>query len=114
MHLVVKKTFNLGGRIISPASKSQSIRGIIFSLLAKGESTLFKISESEDLGAALRICAAFGAQAFLAQGKLTIHSKGLPCLLPANEINTGNSGITTLFTLPLLGLRENCVLPVLF
>ena len=34
-------------------------------------------------------------------------------MLRATEINTGNSGITTLFILPLLGLRENCAIPIL-
>ena len=45
---------------------------------------------------------------------LTVNSKGLPLAATARlEINTDNSGITTLFTLPLLGLRENCHIPIL-
>ncbi len=35
----------------------------------------------------------------------TIHSQGLPFQAEVDEIHTGNSGITTRFLLPLLGLR---------
>ena len=114
MHLTVKKTLSLQGVAIPPSSKSQSIRGMIFSLLAKGESTLLNMLDSDDTQAALRVCAAMGARVNTTEHTLTIKSNGLPLVACSAEINTGNSGITTLFVLPLLGLRENCLAPILF
>jgi 3-phosphoshikimate 1-carboxyvinyltransferase len=114
MYLTAKKTLRLQGKVIPPGSKSQSIRGIIFSLLAKGESTLLNVLDSDDTQAAMRICTALGANITASHNTLTIKSNGLPLATPTAEIHSGNSGITTLFTLPLLGLRENVSSPVLF
>lgn len=112
--LTIQKTLSLAGKATPPGSKSQSIRGIIFALMAKGESILQNVLNSDDIKAALDICSALGAQIEMTQQALIIKSNGLP-LMPSNtEMNSGNSGITTLFTLPLLGLRENCDIPVLF
>lgn len=113
MQLIVKKTLSLSGKVFPPSSKSQSIRGLVFSLLAKGESTLLNILDSDDTQAAMRVCVALGAVINTTQNTLTVNSKGLPLAACTTEINTDNSGITTLFILPLLGLRENCAIPIL-
>jgi 3-phosphoshikimate 1-carboxyvinyltransferase len=113
MNLTVKKTLSLRGKALPPSSKSQSIRGMLFSLLAQGESILLNGLDSDDTEACLRICKVFGASINATAHKLSIKSNGLPLVTCATEINTGNSGITTLFTLPLLGLRENCATPIL-
>jgi len=113
MQLIVKKTLSLRGKVFPPSSKSQSIRGLVFSLLAKGESTLLNILDSDDTQAAMRVCVALGAIVNATQNTLNVISKGLPLGACTTEINTDNSGITTLFILPLLGLRENCDIPIL-
>jgi 3-phosphoshikimate 1-carboxyvinyltransferase len=113
MYLTVKNTPNLSGKIIAPSSKSHSIRGIVISLLAKGKSTLLNVLDSEDTQAAIKVCATLGAEIHVTGRCLTITSSGLPLNTSATEINTGNSGITTLFILPVLGLREDCTHSVL-
>lgn len=113
MHLIAKQTLRLRGNVIPPGSKSQSIRGILFALLARGESTIHHILDSEDTKAAIRICKAFGAEVNLSKNSLSIKSNGLPLLTTSTEIHSGNSGITTLFSLPLLGLRKNYSSPII-
>src|SRR5665213_2844746 len=103
MHLIVKKTLSLRGKIFPPGSKSQSIRGLLFALLAKGESTLLNVLDSDDTQAAMRVCTALGAIVNATRNTLTVKSQGLPLAACTTEINTDNSGITTLFILPLLG-----------
>ena len=113
MHLTAEKTLSLRGKVIPPGSKSQSIRGIVFSLLALGESSLLNVLDSDDTQAAMRICTALGAEVTMTQNALKIKSHGLPLITSTTEINSSNSGITTLFILPLLGLRENCSSPII-
>ena len=107
MQLVVYKTLNLYGKTVLPGSKSQSIRGMFFALLAKGKSILFNVVDSEDTQNAMQICRALGAEIILQDSTLFLTSNGFPFTHVAHEIHTGNSGITTRFILPLLGLRKN-------
>jgi 3-phosphoshikimate 1-carboxyvinyltransferase len=107
VQLVVYKTLNLYGKTVLPGSKSQSIRGMFFALLAKGKSILFNVVDSDDTQTAMRICRALGAKIILQDNTLFLTSNGFPFTHVAHEIHTGNSGITTRFILPLLGLRKN-------
>ena len=75
--------------------------------LAKGTSVLHNILDSEDTQTAIQICRALGAEIHISPEQLTLHSQGVPFLNCAQNIETGNSGISTLFTLPLLGLKTN-------
>lgn len=113
MTLIVNPSIALSGSVLSPSSKSHSIRGMLFALLAKGESTLLNPLSSDDTRTAIEVCKTLGATIHLAADKLTIKSKGIPLNSTATEINTGNSGITTRFILPLLGLRKNYTSPIL-
>ncbi len=113
MTLIVNSSIALSGSILSPSSKSHSIRGMLFALLAKGESTLLNPLSCDDTRAAIATCKALGADIHLTAHKLTVQSKGIPFSPAATEINTGNSGITTRFILPLLGLRKNYTSPIL-
>jgi 3-phosphoshikimate 1-carboxyvinyltransferase len=113
MNLIVKKTLSLQGKAIIPGSKSQSIRAMLFALLAKGESVVKNLLDSEDAAAAQQVCASLGANMIGGEGQFSIKSNGLPLRCHTPDIHTGNSGITTLFTLPLLGLRENCATPII-
>lgn len=107
MNLTVKKTPSLHGKAVIPGSKSQSIRAMLFALLAKGGSVLLNGLNSEDTQAASRVCASLGAKIVVKNEKFYIESNGLPLINGIDALHSGNSGITTLFTLPLLGLRKN-------
>lgn len=102
------QSFSLGGKVCVPPSKSHSIRAILLSLLARGDSFLFNVLEAEDTSAALEACAALGLKILRQTNKdLALSSQGPPFTLFSEEINTGNSGISTNFLLPLLGLRKD-------
>lgn len=106
MYLKVHPTHTFNGRIIPPSSKSQSVRGMMFALLAKGTSTLYHPLASDDMEDAIRVCRALGAQVQVQADQLMLHSAGLPLASDASSLYTGNSGITTRFILPILGLRS--------
>jgi len=107
----VKHTTSLAGQVIAPSSKSQSIRSIFFASLAEGESILLNILNSADTQDAVRICRQLGAKVskyadgLLIQGVNKQPNRGIAC---KNRLFfSGNSGLTTRFILPLLGLRAN-------
>ncbi len=112
-HLIVKKSDTLNGKLKVPSSKSQSIRGLFLALLSQGESTLNNILDSEDTEDAIRACKALGAKISIHEDTLIFKSNGLPLSTQSTEINTGNSGITTRFVMPLLGLRDNTDQPII-
>lgn len=114
MNLTVKKTLGLQGKAVMPGSKSQSIRAMLFALLAEGGSVLCNLLASEDTQAASHVCAALGANIAVNNEKFYIESNGLPLISDVAALNSGNSGITTLFTLPLLGLRKNHTDTIIF
>ena len=113
MRLVIQKTMNLHGNVSTPSSKSHSIRGLFFALLAAGESTLQNILSSDDVSDALNVSRQLGALINEENNHLKITSGGPPFTTISDVIDTGNSGITTRFILPLLGLRENAHQPIL-
>jgi 3-phosphoshikimate 1-carboxyvinyltransferase len=112
MRIKVKRSFKLSGCIAAPSSKSHSIRGIFLALLARGVSRLINILDSDDVKDAIRVCQSFGARVIIDGKQLTLSS---PDRLVLNEtsIYTGNSGLTTCFTIPLLGLRLNNDVPII-
>lgn len=109
---VQKPSSYLEGSATIPGSKSESIRAILFALLAAGESKLSNIPNSEDVEVAKNICAGLGAEISTTHN-ISIKSHGLPLKSEISELYTHNSGITTLFTLPLLGLRKDFEKPIL-
>lgn len=112
MKLKISKTQTLLGHVIPPSSKSQSIRGLLLALLSQGESTLLNVLASEDTNHAIQVCKELGTEIISENNVSKIISHGLPLKTNASLINTGNSGITTRFILPLLGLRENTETPI--
>lgn len=114
MNLIVQKTPALSGIANIPSSKSQNIRGLFFALLAKGQSVLHNVLDSEDTRDAIGVCQALGAEIRRAGADLIIDSPGLPLPTVAETIYSGNSGITTHFALPLLGYRWNVDTPITF
>lgn len=113
-YVVVNQCNSLKGRIPLPGSKSQCIRAMILATLAHGQSTVTHWLHSEDTETVVQACCALGAQVTPTSHTLTINSKGLPFTSHPRDVFTGNSGITTLFMLPLLGLTTNGKVPIFF
>ena len=107
MNLLVKNTTEINGKVTPPASKSQSIRAIILASLCEGKSVLHNVLHSDDIQDAIRVCQSLGATITQSGNTLTIYNTGLPLDISSNTIESGNSGITTHFVMPLLGLRKN-------
>lgn len=103
MQLCIKNTKILKGDIIIPGSKSQSIRALMIALLSKGETQIENCLDSDDVQHAKKLCHNLGAEA----RAHSIKSPGLPLKANTLNLNSGNSGISTCFILPILGLREN-------
>lgn len=107
MNLHVQSTMSLTGQVLVPSSKSQSIRALLLALLAPGTSTLSNLLVSDDTHDATSIVQALGADTIVKDHQLLLTSSGYPLTTTARSINTGNSGITTHFVMPLLGLRKH-------
>lgn len=103
MNLIVKNTQHLKGVITIPGSKSQSIRALIIALLSKGKTNIKNLLDSDDTQHAKNLCANLGAKIL----NEIIESPGLPLEPRSLHLNSGNSGISTCFILPILGLRKN-------
>lgn len=127
MYISIKQSSCLEGKVTPPSSKSQTIRAILLSLLAKGESTFFNPLDSEDTEDAIKVALQLGAKIRFGQNQWLISSPGLPLQAEVNtgglahntgsgrksSIYTGNSGITTRFLLPLLGFRHSEAEPLI-
>jgi 3-phosphoshikimate 1-carboxyvinyltransferase len=113
MNLIVQRVTALQGSITVPSSKSQSIRGILLALLAEGESSLTNVLISDDTQDAINVCQHLGAVFTIQDNTLIVKSAGLPILADTNIIHSGNSGITTRFVMPLLGLRQHTDQPMI-
>lgn len=121
MNLLTHQTAKLEGSVVIPSSKSQSIRALMIATMACGESHLHHVLEAQDTEDAIRMCRSFGAVIEKIEPAchgfcLSVKSKGVPfknreggVAVPATmqDFFSGNSGLTTLFSLPLFGLREN-------
>ncbi len=103
MIATIRTSPSLQGKIRVPASKSHSVRALFAAALKKGDTIIHNLDNNEDTQAALQVIQALGCTI---ENK-TIHSPGLPFQVQVDEIHTGNSGITTRFLLPLLGLRSS-------
>lgn len=111
--ITIQKTATLHGQATLQGSKSQSIRGLIMALLGNGESTLnHLLLNADDIEDAMRVCQQLGATLTVTPHKVTLHSNGLPLYPNTQTIYSGNSGITTRFILPILGLRANADQPI--
>lgn len=113
MNLVVNQTLVLKGQVTPPSSKSQSIRAIMLAAMCEGDSVLTNILHSDDTRDAIHACRSFGVDISEIKNSLTVRSMGLPFDIQSREINSGNSGITTHFIMPMLGLRKNANQPII-
>lgn len=113
MNLIVNKTSVLNGQVTPPGSKSHSIRAILLAVLGHGESILTNVLCSNDVQDAINVARALGVNILEVGNKLLLKSKGLPLVVKVPEINSGNSGITTHFLMPMLGLRKQAEQPII-
>ncbi|MCP4474913.1 MAG: 3-phosphoshikimate 1-carboxyvinyltransferase [Gammaproteobacteria bacterium] len=113
MHLIVRKTAELNGQATPPGSKSQAVRAMLLSLLAQGESRLHNLPASDDIDAVIGICRQLGAHVTKVHDGWQVVSQGLPLQSDCQKLHSGNSGITTRFVMPMLGLRQNAVQPII-
>lgn len=114
MKYIIEKTKKLNGRQIMPSSKSETIRALVLALFSEGKSEINNFLDCEDSKTALKVLKVLGVSAVHQSNQVIIKSAGLPIKIKIKKINTGNSGITTRFILPILGLRENNDLPIIF
>jgi len=107
MKLIVSTTKKMNGIITPPSSKSQTIRALILATLAKGRSVLINMLESDDTQAAIDVCRNLGAKITSENNSLVVESSGVPLNIISKNLHTQNSGITSRFIMPVLGLRSN-------
>lgn len=112
MNLRIEKTDALAGTVYPPSSKSHSVRALLIAAMAKGVSEITSVLDSEDTAAALDTIKRLGAKALTTKNQnggldVEVESFGIPLTGGIADLYTGNSGITTRFVLPLLGLRIN-------
>lgn len=112
MNVVVERTSTFQGQATLPGSKSQTIRGLFLALLSNGESTLLNSLHSSDIEDAINVCRHMGADITTVSNKIVVKSLGLPIKTDFPSLYSGNSGITTRFIMPILGLRENYHQPI--
>lgn len=107
MLLRIQTTTQLLGTISMPGSKSQIVRATILALLASGNSIIRNTSVSNDVADVSRVCQALGLVMESSGTDIKAFSHGLPLCPNSSQINSGNSGITTRFILPVLGLLQS-------
>ena len=91
--LIYKNKTGLSGEITIPADKSISHRAVMFSSLAKGQTTIENFSKGADCHSTLSVFKLLGVEAEFKDDKtLIINSKGL--FAPKEELYCGNSGTT--------------------
>ncbi len=82
----------LQGTIKASASKSHSLRAVLFASLAKGESKIYDYLPSPDLDAMINACKQLGAQITRTQEQITINGTDGQLKNPDDVIDCGNSG----------------------
>jgi 3-phosphoshikimate 1-carboxyvinyltransferase len=118
MKLIVQPTRKLHGEATPPSSKSHSVRALLIATLANGTSHLHNVLDAEDGRAAIEVCKGLGAGVHVRKNaagglEVTVESQGVPLETLKTDLFTSNSGITTTFTIPLIGLRKNTAVPLI-
>lgn len=87
------RSSSLKGSLTIPPSKSQSIRALLFALLAHGESTLENLLPSPDVDAMLHACQLLGASLEQRGTGLKMRGMGGKITCAEDVIQAGNSGL---------------------
>jgi 3-phosphoshikimate 1-carboxyvinyltransferase len=107
MKVFIVSKHSLSGACYLPASKSQSIRAILFAGMAKGISEIDNTLPSPDISAMVLACRQLGAEIQYNDTKLVITGvDGCPST-PDDVINAGNSGQVLRFIACLAGLQNH-------
>ena len=92
MKLISQKSI-VNGQVRIPGSKSHTIRALIISTLANGNSVLINPLESGDTISCLSACRSLGAEINQEKDRWSVIGKGIPDI-PDDIIDVGNSGTT--------------------
>ncbi len=105
MKLEINKTESLQGKIEIPASKSHTLRALIFATIAKGKSIIKNPLNSPDADVCAKACQLLGAKISRKGKNWKLEGTAGNLKTPKEEINVGNSGITLRF---ITGVASNC------
>lgn len=94
--LIVKKS-SLQGEMTVPASKSHTMRAILFGALGSGQSIIRQFLPSPDTQAMINACRLFGAQIEVSSDQIAIEGLKGQVQGAADVIHAGNSGIILRF-----------------
>lgn len=97
MEIVKIKKGKIFGTISPPPSKSQTLRALIFAMLAKGKSTIYNFLPSFDTYAMLDVLKAYGIKTHVFKDRIEIIGSGGKINPPNDIINAQNSGIILRF-----------------
>lgn len=91
-----EKTNKVQGELRLPGDKSISHRAIIFSSMAKGESRIYNLSNSEDVNSTKECFEALGVEFEEIEEGLIVRGRGVGNFsIPLKPLYAGNSGTTT-------------------
>ena len=102
MKLISHKSI-VNGQVRIPGSKSHTIRALIISTLANGNSVLINPLESGDTISCLNACRSLGAEINQEKDRWSVIGKGIPDI-PDDIIDVGNSGTTLYLMLSIAAL----------
>jgi len=105
-HYLVKRSV-LKGEISIPASKSHTLRSILFASLAKGKSIIHGYLDSTDTQAMIEACRHFGAKLDVHPDRIEIEGLNGKIVHTEDVINAGNSGIVLRFCAAVGALAKN-------
>ena len=97
---------SLKGNVVIPGSKSHTIRALIISSLAKGESEIVRPLDSSDISSCIDACRALGADIIKDETWKVKGTGGRPTV-PENIIDVGNSGTTARLAVGMASLGPN-------
>ena len=99
----------IDGTIRIPASKSHTIRALLISTFAEGESKLFSPLDSADTRACMEACKKFGAKITEYSPDWSVTGVGGVPEAPDDVIDVGNSGTTLYLATGLAALQRDLV-----
>lgn len=103
------KSSQLHGEIMIPASKSQSIRSILFASMAEGQSIIKNYLTSPDIFSMIAACRQLGTTITVTEQCLSIKGVAGSPSTPSDIIDSGNSGQVLRFIACLAGLQSGYV-----
>ena len=107
-NLIVRKS-QLSGACTLPASKSQTMRALLFAMLADGTSIIKNALPSPDTDAMIQACRQFGALITRTDNQLTVVGTAGNVKTPTKVIHAGNSGQVLRFMACIAGLQPGKV-----